>query len=47
EEMEFLGSVKLSDVEGIQQQVVDVVRMLEEQGTVTVSSGPSEDEYIA
>jgi flagellar motor switch protein FliG len=46
EEMEFLGSVRLSEVEAVQQEIVDVVRILEEQGTITVASGSTEDEFI-
>ncbi|WP_144999581.1 flagellar motor switch protein FliG [Polystyrenella longa] len=38
EEMEFLGPVKLSDVEAMQQQIVDVVRRLEDAGEIEVSA---------
>ena len=36
EEIEFLGPVRLSDVEAAQQAIVDVVRRLEEQGELIV-----------
>lgn len=39
EEMEFLGQVRLSEVEAIQTQIVDVVRRLEETGEITVGGG--------
>ncbi len=39
EEMEFLGPIKLSDVEGVQQQIVDIVRRLEDAGEIIVAGG--------
>jgi flagellar motor switch protein FliG len=36
EEMEYLGAVRVSDVEGVQQQVVDIIRRLEDAGEITV-----------
>lgn len=45
EEMEFLGPVRLSDVETIQQQVVDAVRRLEDSGEIELNAGESE-QYI-
>lgn len=42
EEMEYLGPVRLSDVEAMQQQIVDTVRRLEETGQIVVASGGSE-----
>lgn len=46
EEMEFLGSVKLSEVEVVQQQIVDVVRGLEEAGEVTTQKDGQEEELV-
>jgi flagellar motor switch protein FliG len=46
EEMEFLGSVKLSEVEGVQQQIVDVVRKLEDAGEITVHQSEEAEEFI-
>lgn len=46
EEMNYLGPVRLSDVESMQQQIVDVVRRLEDAGEITVSSGDKEEEFI-
>ncbi len=46
EEMEFLGSVKVSEVEAMQQQIVDIVRKLEDAGQITVHSDSDGDEYI-
>ncbi len=45
EEMEFLGPVKVSEVEAMQQQIVDSVRKLEDAGEIEVSAGES-DQYI-
>ena len=46
EEMSFLGPTKLSDVEGMQQQIVDTVRRLEDAGEITVGSGKESEQYI-
>lgn len=42
EEMEYLGPVKLSDVEGVQQQIVDTIRRLEDSGEIVLAAGESE-----
>lgn len=48
EEMEYLGPVRVSEVEGLQQQIVDIVRRLEETGEVTVGGGADgADEFIS
>ncbi len=39
EEMEYLGAVRLSEVETVQTQIVDIVRRLEETGEITVGGG--------
>jgi flagellar motor switch protein FliG len=46
EEMEYLGSVRLSEVEQIQQQIVDVVRKLEEAGEITVHAANEAEQMI-
>lgn len=46
EEMEFLGAVRLSDVEAVQQQIVDVVRRLEDTGELTLHAGGEEESFI-
>lgn len=46
EEMEFLGSVRLSEVETVQQQIVDIVRKLEEAGDITVQAAEQAEEFI-
>lgn len=47
EEMEFLGKVRLSEVEAMQQQVVDVVRGLEDSGQLSRPSGDEEEEFVS
>jgi len=47
EEMEFLGKVRLSEVEGMQQQIVDIVRTLEDAGQISRPSGDQEEEFVA
>ncbi len=47
EEMEYLGSVKLSEVEAVQQQIVDVVRRLEDAGEITVHAADQSEQMIS
>lgn len=46
EEMEYLGPVRLSEVEQIQQQIVDIIRRLEDAGELTIQTGDEEEEFI-
>jgi flagellar motor switch protein FliG len=46
EEMEYLGPVKLSTVEQTQQQIVDIVRRLEDAGELTTHSDDQEEKLI-
>ncbi len=46
EEMEFMGPVKLRDVEKAQQKIVDIVRKLDEEGEVVMSSPGGKEEVI-
>lgn len=47
EEMEFMGPVRVSDVEAAQQRIVDVVRRLEDAGEILISGrGGGESEMI-
>jgi flagellar motor switch protein FliG len=47
EEMEFLGAVRLTEVEAVQQQVVDIVRRLEDAGEITVHAGDESEQMIS
>jgi len=42
EEMQYLGPVRVSDVEAAQQQIVDTVRRLEDAGEIVVNAGEGE-----
>ncbi len=44
--MEYLGPTKLSEVERVQQLIVDVVRRLEDAGEVTVQSADEEETIV-
>jgi flagellar motor switch protein FliG len=46
EEMEYLGPVRLSTVEQTQQQIVDVVRRLEDAGEITTHSEEGEEQFV-
>lgn len=45
EDMEFLGPVRLKDVEDAQQRVVSIIRRLEEAGEIVIARG-GEDEIV-
>jgi flagellar motor switch protein FliG len=46
EEMDYLGPVRASEVEAVQQQIVDITRKLEDMGQLTLSASEEEDEFI-
>ena len=46
EEMEYLGAVRLSNVEQTQQQIVDIVRRLEDAGEITTHSNEEEEQFV-
>ena len=46
EEIDLLGPMKLSDVEAVQEQIVDVARRLEEEGRLTIDVGSSDDVLV-
>lgn len=47
EDMEYLGPVRVSDVEAMQQQIVDTVRRLEDAGEIEIRPVGEADEYIS
>lgn len=48
EEMEYLGPVRVSDVEAMQQQIVDTVRRLEDSGQIQVSNAAGgADQFVS
>ncbi|MAE66725.1 MAG: flagellar motor switch protein FliG [Phycisphaeraceae bacterium] len=46
EEMEFMGPVRVSDVETAQQRIVDIVRRLEDAGEIIIAGRGGEKELI-
>ena len=46
EDMEYMGPVKVSDVEGAQQRIVDIVRRLEDAGEVVVEGRGGDTETL-
>jgi flagellar motor switch protein FliG len=46
EEMEYLGPVRLSAVEQVQQQIVDVVRRLQDAGEIGLDSGEDSEQLV-
>jgi flagellar motor switch protein FliG len=46
EEMEFMGPIRLKDVEEVQQKIVDVVRRLEEDGEIIISGRGGEESIV-
>ncbi len=46
EEMDFLGAVRLSEVEAVQQEVVDVVRRLEELGEISGAAADEDEDFV-
>ena len=46
EEMEYMGPVRVSDVESAQQRIVDIVRRLEDAGEIIIAGRGGESELI-
>ena len=46
EEIEFMGPVKIRDVEEAQQKVVSVIRMLEDKGEIVISRGKGDEMIV-
>ena len=46
EDMEYMGPVRVTDVEGAQQRIVDIVRRLEESGEIIISGRGGEKDLI-
>lgn len=46
EDMEYMGPVRLKNVEEAQQKILDVIRRLQEEGKIFISRGSDEDKLI-
>jgi len=47
EELEFMGPVRIKDVEEAQMKIVEVIRTLEEEGEIVISGRGGEEEIVA
>jgi flagellar motor switch protein FliG len=47
EDMEYMGPVRLSEVEEAQRRIVEVVRGLEEAGNITLGKGGKDAEMVS
>lgn len=43
EDMEFMGPVRMKDVEEAQQKIVNIIRKLEESGEIVISRGGGDE----
>ena len=43
DDMEFMGTVRMKDVEEAQQKVVSVIRKLEDSGEIVISRGGGDE----
>ena len=46
EDMEFMGPVRISDVEAAQQKIVDIVRRLEEAGEIIIAGRGGDNDVV-
>ena len=46
EELEFLGTMRLSEVEEVQLRIVQIVRELEQKGQITIVRGDADDMFV-
>jgi flagellar motor switch protein FliG len=44
--MEFMGPVRISDVEAAQQKIVDIVRRLEEAGEIIIAGRGGDNDVV-
>ena len=46
EDMQYMGPVRVSDVEGAQQRIVDIVRRLEDAGEIIIAGRGGESDLV-
>lgn len=46
EELQYMGMVRLKEVEAAQAKIIDVIKSLEENGEIVISGGSKEDMYV-
>lgn len=46
EEMEYMGPIRVREVDEAQRQIVEIIRSLEEEGEIVIMTGDSSDEFV-
>lgn len=46
EEIEFMGPMRLKDIEEAQQKIVNIIRKLEEAGEIVISRGGGDEVFV-
>ncbi len=46
EELQYMGPVRLREVEEVQQRVIDIIRRLEEEGQIVIAAGAGDDQMV-
>ena len=46
EEIEYMGPVRVREVESVQQRIVDIIRRLEDEGDIYIATGTEEDVLV-
>ncbi|MDP8207016.1 MAG: flagellar motor switch protein FliG [Candidatus Electryonea clarkiae] len=46
EELQYMGPVRLKEVEEVQQRIIDIIRRLEEEGQIVVAVGTVEEQMV-
>ena len=47
EQIDYIGPVRLAEVEEAQKRIVEVIRNLEENGTITIGKGSKDAEMVS
>jgi flagellar motor switch protein FliG len=45
--MEFLGPVRVRDVQKCQREIVDVIQGLRDEGVIVIGGGSGPDDYVS
>ena len=46
EELQYMGPVRLRELEEVQQRIIDIIRRLEEEGQIIVATGSAEEQMV-
>ena len=47
EDMDYMGPIRLAEVEEAQKRIVEVIRNLEENGTINIGKGSKDAEMVS